>query len=387
MDVWFDSGSTWSAVCRERPELNWPADLYMEGADQFRGWFQSSLLTSVATQGVAPYKGVLCHGWVVDEQGKQMHKSAGNGVEPSEIIRDYGADIVRLWVASSDYTVDVRAGKNIFKQLSEAYRKMRNTARFMLGNIGDFNPAMDMVAEDQLFEIDRWALKSCNSLTANVRAAYDNYDFSRAYHAIYNFCVIDMSNFYMDVIKDRLYCADEHARRCAQTALYRILVDFTKLVAPILCFTAQEIWSYIPKLEGMQEYVCWERMPEAKSDEDAAFDAKWAKIIAVRDDVKKVLEQARADKTIGSSLEAAVTLYCSDEMYDFLNAIPMDELADLMIVSHVDLVKGEGGVRGLTEGLGMSVAHAAGNKCLRCWKFDTAVGEDGLCPRCAKVLG
>ena len=387
MDVWFDSGSTWSAVCRERPELDWPADLYMEGADQFRGWFQSSLLTSVATQGVAPYKGVLCHGWVVDEQGKQMHKSAGNGVEPSEIIRDYGADIVRLWVASSDYTVDVRAGKNIFKQLSEAYRKMRNTARFMLGNIGDFNPATDMVAEDQLFEIDRWALKSCNSLTANVRAAYDNYDFSRAYHAIYNFCVIDMSNFYMDVIKDRLYCADEHARRCAQTALYRILVDFTKLVAPILCFTAQEIWSYIPKLEGMQEYVCWERMPEAKSDEDAAFDAKWAKIIAVRDDVKKVLEQARADKTIGSSLEAAVTLYCSDEMYDFLNAIPMDELADLMIVSHVDLVKGEGGVKGLTEGLGMSVAHAAGNKCLRCWKFDTAVGEDGLCPRCAKVLG
>ncbi len=387
MDVWFDSGSTWSAVCRERPELNWPADLYMEGADQFRGWFQSSLLTSVATQGVAPYKGVLCHGWVVDEQGKQMHKSAGNGVEPSEIIRDYGADIVRLWVASSDYTVDVRAGKNIFKQLSEAYRKMRNTARFMLGNIGDFNPATDMVAEDQLFEIDRWALKSCNSLTANVRAAYDNYDFSRAYHAIYNFCVIDMSNFYMDVIKDRLYCADEHARRCAQTALYRILVDFTKLVAPILCFTAQEIWSYIPKLEGMQEYVCWERMPEAKSDEDAAFDAKWAKIIAVRDDVKKVLEQARADKIIGSSLEAAVTLYCSDEMYDFLNAIPMDELADLMIVSHVDLVKGEGGVKGLTEGLGMSVAHAAGNKCLRCWKFDTAVGEDGLCPRCAKVLG
>ena len=387
MDVWFDSGSTWSAVCRERPELNWPADLYMEGADQFRGWFQSSLLTSVATQGVAPYKGVLCHGWVVDEQGKQMHKSAGNGVEPSEIIRDYGADIVRLWVASSDYTVDVRAGKNIFKQLSEAYRKMRNTARFMLGNIGDFNPATDMVAEDQLFEIDRWALKSCNSLTANVRAAYDNYDFSRAYHAIYNFCVIDMSNFYMDVIKDRLYCADEHARRCAQTTLYRILVDFTKLVAPILCFTAQEIWSYIPKLEGMQEYVCWERMPEAKSDEDAAFDAKWAKIIAVRDDVKKVLEQARADKVIGSALEAGLTLYCSKEVYDFLNAIPMDELADLMIVSHVDLVKGEGGVKGLTEGLGMSVAHAAGNKCLRCWKFDTAVGEDGLCPRCAKVLG
>ena len=387
MDVWFDSGSTWSAVCRERPELRWPVDMYMEGADQFRGWFQSSLLTSVATQGVAPYREVLCHGWVVDAQGKQMHKSAGNGMEPSEIIRDYGADIIRLWVASSDYTVDVRAGKEIFRQLSEAYRKMRNTARFMLGNINDFDPAKDMVAEDQLFEIDRWALEACNKLTANLRDAYDHYDFSRAYHALYNFCVIDMSNFYMDVIKDRLYCADDHARRCAQSALYRILVDFTKLLAPILCFTSQEIWSYIPKLPGMKDYVVFEQMPEAKAAADEAFEAKWDRIMAIRDDVKKVLEQARADKTIGSSLEAAVTLYCSDEMYDFLNAIPMDELADLMIVSHVDLVKGEGGVRGLTEGLGMSVAHAAGNKCLRCWKFDTAVGEDGLCPRCAKVLG
>ena len=387
MDVWFDSGSTWSAVCRERPELRWPVDMYMEGADQFRGWFQSSLLTSVATQGVAPYREVLCHGWVVDAQGKQMHKSAGNGMEPSEIIRDYGADIIRLWVASSDYTVDVRAGKEIFRQLSEAYRKMRNTARFMLGNISDFDPAKDMVDDDQLFEIDRWALEACNKLTATMRDAYEHYDFSRAYHALYNFCVIDMSNFYMDVIKDRLYCADDHARRCAQTALYRILVDFTKLLAPILCFTSQEIWSYIPKLDGMKDYVVFEQMPEAKAAADEAFEAKWDRIMAIRDDVKKVLEQARADKVIGSALEAGLTLYCSKEVYDFLNAIPMDELADLMIVSHVDLVKGEGGVKGLTEGLGMSVAHAAGNKCLRCWKFDTAVGEDGLCPRCAKVLG
>ena len=386
MDVWFDSGSTWSAVCRERPELRWPVDMYMEGADQFRGWFQSSLLTCVATQGIAPYKEVLCHGWVVDEKGKQMHKSAGNGVEPSEIIRDYGADIIRLWVASSDYTVDVRAGKEIFRQLSEAYRKMRNTARFMLGNINDFDPAKDMVADDQLFEIDRWALEACNKLTANLRDAYDHYDFSRAYHALYNFCVIDMSNFYMDVIKDRLYCADDHARRCAQTALYRILVDFTKLLAPILCFTSQEIWSYVPKLPGMKDYVVFEQMPEAKPAADDAFTAKWDRIMAIRDDVKKVLEQARADKVIGSALEAGLTLYCSKEVYDFLNAIPMDELADLFIVSHVDLVEGEGGVKGLVEGLGVSAAHAAGNKCLRCWKYETTVGEDGLCPRCAKVL-
>ena len=386
MDVWFDSGSTWSAVCRERPELRWPVDMYMEGADQFRGWFQSSLLTSVATQGVAPYREVLCHGWVVDAQGKQMHKSAGNGMEPSEIIRDYGADIIRLWVASSDYTVDVRAGKEIFRQLSEAYRKMRNTARFMLGNISDFDPAKDMVDDDQLFEIDRWALEACNKLTATMRDAYEHYDFSRAYHALYNFCVIDMSNFYMDVIKDRLYCADDHARRCAQTALYRILVDFTKLLAPILCFTSQEIWSYIPKLGGMKDYVVFEQMPEAKAAADEAFEAKWDRIMAIRDDVKKVLEQARADKVIGSALEAGLTLYCSKEVYDFLNAIPMDELADLFIVSHVDLVEGEGGVKGLVEGLGVSAAHAAGNKCLRCWKYETTVGEDGLCPRCAKVL-
>ena len=386
MDVWFDSGSTWSAVCRERPELRWPVDMYMEGADQFRGWFQSSLLTSVATQGVAPYREVLCHGWVVDAQGKQMHKSAGNGMEPSEIIRDYGADIIRLWVASSDYTVDVRAGKEIFRQLSEAYRKMRNTARFMLGNISDFDPAKDMVDDDQLFEIDRWALEACNKLTATMRDAYEHYDFSRAYHALYNFCVIDMSNFYMDVIKDRLYCADDHARRCAQTALSRILVDFTKLLAPILCFTSQEIWSYIPKLDGMKDYVVFEQMPEAKAAADEAFEAKWDRIMAIRDDVKKVLEQARADKVIGSALEAGLTLYCSKEVYDFLNAIPMDELADLFIVSHVDLVEGEGGVKGLVEGLGVSAAHAAGNKCLRCWKYETTVGEDGLCPRCAKVL-
>ena len=386
MDVWFDSGSTWSAVCRERPELCWPVDMYMEGADQFRGWFQSSLLTSVATQGVAPYREVLCHGWVVDAQGKQMHKSAGNGMEPSEIIRDYGADIIRLWVASSDYTVDVRAGKEIFRQLSEAYRKMRNTARFMLGNINDFDPAKDMVDDDQLFEIDRWALEACNKLTATMRDAYEHYDFSRAYHALYNFCVIDMSNFYMDVIKDRLYCADDHSRRCAQTALYRILVDFTKLLAPILCFTSQEIWSYIPKLDGMKDYVVFEQMPEAKAAADEAFEAKWDRIMAIRDDVKKVLEQARADKVIGSALEAGLTLYCSKEVYDFLNAIPMDELADLFIVSHVDLVEGEGGVKGLVEGLGVSAAHAAGNKCLRCWKYETTVGEDGLCPRCAKVL-
>ena len=391
MDVWFDSGSTWSAVCRERPELRWPVDMYMEGADQFRGWFQSSLLTCVATQGIAPYKEVLCHGWVVDEQGKQMHKSAGNGVEPSEIIKDYGADIIRLWVASSDYTVDVRAGKNIFKQLSEAYRKIRNTARFILGNLDGFDPNTDCVADDQLQEIDRWALAALDDLMVNTSAGYAVYDFNKVYHAVYNFCVVAMSNFYLDVTKDRLYCTNGAGRKAAQTTMYKILVALDKIIAPILCFTSQEIWDFMPKTEGMNKYVVFEEMPKAgQYAADEAFKAKWAQLIAVRDEVKKVLEQARAEKVIGASLEAAVTLYCNDTVYSLLNSIPMDELADLMIVSQVELVKGEGGAASAVEGLGVAAAHATGEKCERCWKYSSSIGSHAahptLCARCASVV-
>ena len=232
MDVWFDSGSTHAAVLEERPELKFPADMYMEGGDQFRGWFQSSLLTSVASKGCAPYKSVLCHGWVVDEQGKQMHKSAGNGVEPSEIIKDYGADIIRLWVASSDYTVDVRAGKNIFKQLSEAYRKIRNTAASFWQPRRFRYPNTDCVADDQLQEIDRWALAALDDLIVNAHNGYAVYDFNKVYHAVYNFCVVAMSNFYLDVTKDRLYCTNGAARRAAQTTMYKILVALDKIIDP-----------------------------------------------------------------------------------------------------------------------------------------------------------
>ena len=391
MDVWFDSGSTHAAVLEERPELRFPADMYMEGGDQFRGWFQSSLLTSVASKGCAPYKSVLCHGWVVDEQGKQMHKSAGNGVEPSEIIKDYGADIIRLWVASSDYTVDVRAGKNIFKQLSEAYRKIRNTARFILGNLDGFDPNTDCVADDQLQDIDRWALAALDDLIANTNAGYAVYDFNKVYHAVYNFCVVAMSNFYLDVTKDRLYCTNGTARKAAQTTMYKILVALDKIIAPILCFTSQEIWDFMPKTEGMNKYVVFEQMPKAgQYAADDAFKAKWAQLIAVRDEVKKVLEQARAEKLIGASLEASVTLYCSDAVYDLLNSIPMDELADLMIVSHVELVKGEGGAASAVEGLGVAAAHATGDKCERCWKYSASIGSHPahptLCARCASVV-
>ncbi|MCI2046725.1 MAG: isoleucine--tRNA ligase [Faecalibacterium sp.] len=388
MDVWFDSGSTHLAVLEERPELAWPADLYMEGADQFRGWFQSSLLTSVAARGVAPYKGVLCHGWVVDEQGKQMHKSAGNGMSPDEITKDYGADIIRLWVASSDYTVDVRAGKNIFKQLSEAYRKVRNTARFILGNLDGFNPDTDAVPEEQLFEIDRWALAALDHLVAEAEEGYEAYNFSKVYHAVYNFCVVDLSNFYLDVIKDRLYCTSGTGRKAAQTAMYEILVALDKIIAPILCFTSQEIWDYMPKRKGMQQYVVFEQMPKAgKYTADAAFEAKWAKIMAVRDEVKKVLEQARADKTIGASLEAGIKLYCTGDTFAVLNAIPMDELADLMIVSRAELAEGKGGTESAVEGLGIEVYRAEGAKCERCWKYTADVGKNEkyptLCARCA----
>ena len=391
MDVWFDSGSTHAAVLEERPELSFPADMYMEGGDQFRGWFQSSLLTSVAAKGCAPYKSVLCHGWVVDEQGKQMHKSAGNGVEPSEIIKDYGADIIRLWVASSDYTVDVRAGKNIFKQLSEAYRKIRNTARFILGNLDGFDPNTDCVADDQLQEIDRWALAALDDLIVNAKAGYDVYDFNKVYHAVYNFCVVAMSNFYLDVTKDRLYCTNGVGRKAAQTTMYKILVALDKIIAPILCFTSQEIWDFLPKTEGMNKYVVFEAMPKAgQYAADDAFKTKWAQLIAVRDEVKKVLEQARAEKTIGASLEASVTLYCNDAVYDLLNSIPMDELADLMIVSHVELVKGEGGSASAVEGLGVAAAHATGEKCERCWKYSADIGTHAahptLCARCASVV-
>ena len=385
MDVWFDSGSTHFASM-ERTQGFWPATMYLEGLDQYRGWFQSSLLTAVGALGRgAPFKECVTHGWTVDGQGRAMHKSLGNGVDPAEVFNKYGADLLRLWAGSSDYHVDVRCSDEIFKQLSQNYLKFRNTAKFCLDNLTDFDPDT-LVAPEDMLALDRWAMTRLNALIAKAFTAYDNYEFHVVSHAVNDFCVVELSSFYLDIIKDRLYCADDHARRCAQTALYRILVDFTKLLAPILCFTSQEIWSYVPKLPGMKDYVVFEQMPEAKPAADDAFTAKWDRIMAIRDDVKKVLEQARADKVIGSALEAGLTLYCSKEVYDFLNAIPMDELADLFIVSHVELVEGEGGVKGLVEGLGVSAAHAVGNKCLRCWKYDTSVGEDGLCPRCAKVL-
>ena len=394
MDVWFDSGSTHAAVMEERDELGWPADLYMEGADQYRGWFQSSLLTSVACNGKAPYKAVLTHGWVVDGEGKAMHKSLGNAISPNEVIKDYGAEILRLWVASLDYRVDVRLSKDILKQLSEAYRKVRNTARYILGNIHDFDPNKDCVSDDKLHDIDRWAMLRLAQVTAQVRAAYDEFEFHDAFHTIHHFCVVDLSNFYLDVLKDRLYveAADSDDRRAAQTTMYRILNALTRLLAPILAFTSEEIWSFMPHADGDDvRSVMLNEMPKADVvTADAALEEKWNRIHALRDDVQKALEAARTAKVIGGSLDAKVTLFCNAEILPFVKANE-ELLKTVLIVSKLEICEnGVGDLTGDVAGLSVSVAHADGEKCCRCWAYSDTVKTEGeaagLCARCASIL-
>ena len=386
MDVWFDSGSSHAAVLKNRPYLKWPADLYLEGADQYRGWFQSSLLTSVATMGTAPYKAVLTHGWVVDGKGRVMHKSLGNGIDPQEVIDQYGADVLRLWVASSDYHADIRISPDILKQLSEAYRKIRNTARYILGNLNGFNPDENMVSLDELMPIDKWALAKLNILIDKVKEAYDKYEFHIVYHAIHNFCVVDMSNFYLDVLKDRLYTekADSKARRAAQTSIYIILNAMTRMIAPILAYTSDEIWKYMPHSSNEKaEHVIYNEMPEKVDisiDDD--FMAFWDEIHELRDDVKKSLETFIKDKTIKSSLEAKVTLGASGDKLAFLKKAE-NELATAFIVSEVEIVDNS------TE-LEIRIDKAEGEKCERCWVISKTVGENSehptLCSRCCENL-
>ncbi len=388
MDVWFDSGSTHASVLRERKELRFPADLYLEGADQYRGWFQSSLLTSVATTGESPYKTVLTHGWVVDGQGRKMSKSLGNGILPSEVVEQYGADILRLWVASSDYHADIRISKDILKQLSESYRKIRNTARYILSNLYDFDPDKDMVALDELLPIDKWAVYKLKELDKKVRAGYDAYEFHNVYHAIHNFCVIDMSNFYLDVLKDRLYteAADCKERRAAQTAIYIILDAMTRMITPILAYTSDEIWKFMPHASNVnKEHAVYNEMPDVPEvGADAEFIARWDKIHELRDIVKKSIEEAVSNKLIKSSLECSITLACTGEEYDFIKSVE-DELKTAFIVSGVKLVNDES-----VNDLAVTVEKAEGEKCERCWGYSTTVGADAeypcVCARCAGVL-
>ena len=395
MDVWFDSGSSHAAVLMEHPGLQWPADLYLEGADQYRGWFQSSLLTSVAWKGVAPYKAVCTHGWVVDAQGKTMHKSLGNGIAPEEVTDKFGADILRLWVASSDYHSDIRISNDILKQLSEVYRKIRNTARYILGNLYDFNPDTDSVADDQLHELDRWALARMDEVAKECNEGYEEFDFHQVYHAIHNFCTIDLSNFYLDIIKDRLYVEkpDSISRRAAQTAIYRILRDMTLVFAPILAFTCEEIWANLPKSSDHNPEACvFNEMPKGKAgDETAEFMAKWERIRKIRDEVNKALENARNQKTIGKSLEAQVTLKADGELYAFLKENEA-VLEPVFIVSKVVLEQGAvAQTTAETEGLEVTVSKAHGEKCERCWAYSDTVGKDEkhptLCARCAAIIG
>ena len=394
MDVWFDSGSTWAAVAAERPYLKYPADLYLEGGDQYRGWFQSSMLTSIAVNGVAPYKQIATHGWTVDGEGKAMHKSLGNAVSPDEVIKDYGADMLRLWVASADYTQDMRISKDIMKQLSQAYLKIRNTARYMLGNLCDFEPDRDLVPAENLMELDRYALHTFNELAKTARAAYDRYEFHAVYRAVYNFCVVDMSNFYLDIIKDRLYCGAEAERRSAQTALYHILDGMTRLTAPILAFTSDEIWHAMKHAQGVNaESVLFNDMPgdNAAFALDAAARERWAKLVSLRDAVNKALENARNAGVFKKAQDTDVTLSVSESDAAFLAGV---DLASLCIVSKVTVttgaVEGEKSEDCLIP-CTIAVALDESPKCPRCWNHSEHIGADGhhnqLCDRCAAVVG
>lgn len=393
LDGWFDSGSTHFNVLDDKPLLKWPADMYLEGADQYRGWFQSSLLTSIgAGKGSAPYKTVLTHGWVVDGEGKAMHKSLGNAVAAEDVIKKYGADILRLWVASSDYRVDVRVSDAIFKQLCDTYRKIRNTARIILADLGspesDFDPNRDMVPMEKLHDIDKWLLSRLNKMVATVNEAYNRYEFHIIYHEIANFCTTELSKLYVDITKDRLYVEkkDSLTRRAAQTTMYMALSALTRLLAPLLAYTSEEIWMSMPHTENEDpRSVLLNDMPVY--DEKFNFDqieARYNKIFEMRDEVMKALEEARTDKRIGKSLDAAVTIYTSDnDKYNLLDSFK-DELADLFIVSSAKIVKDD------TKELLIDVLPADGCKCSRCWKYtedaEKISDDEYLCKRCRAIL-
>jgi isoleucyl-tRNA synthetase len=395
MDVWFDSGSSHEAVLREREELNWPADLYLEGSDQYRGWFNSSLSTAVAVYGTAPYKAVLSHGFALDGEGRKMSKSLGNVVVPQEVIDKLGADILRLWVASVDYQADVRISDAILNQIAEVYRKIRNTFRFLLGNLNGFDPAKDRVPYEQLGELDRYVLAKAAQVVKRVRKAYDDYQFHTVFHAVHNFCVIDLSAFYLDICKDRLYveAPNSSKRRAAQTVMYDCLLNLVKLVAPILPHTADEVWSYIPGVA--EESVQLTDMPEANEQHlgfAADMESKWDAFLAVRDEVLKAMEEARRNKVFGNSVDAKLALYPqTEEVARVLSA--MDDLADLFIVAHVDLHPHGASVpaeAAALEGISVVVAPADGVKCERCRVVKQDVGADSahpsLCKRCATIV-
>ena len=386
LDGWFDSGCTHFVNLEDREGMRWPADLYLEGADQFRGWFQSSLLTAVGAKGQgAPYRGVLTHGWVVDGEGKAMHKSLGNSVLAEDVVKKYGADILRAWVASSDYQVDVRVSDKILGQLGEIYRKIRNTARILLANLGDFDPDNDMLPVSELEDIDKWLIAGANELAARSVKNYDEYDFHGVFHDLANFCTVDLSKLYIDITKDRSYveAPASKTRRAVQTAMYTVLSMITRILAPLLTFTADEIWRAMPHVASEDaRSVLLNDIPTY--DESLTFPeikAHWDHLFELRDDVMKELETARANKLIGKSLEAQLHITASGEQYAVLDSF-RDQLAAIFIVSAVSLESGEGEMK-------VTVEPASGEKCDRCWMFteDGETTEDGhLCARCMETV-
>jgi len=396
LDVWFDSGVSHAAVLEKRDDLGSPCDMYLEGSDQHRGWFHSSLLESVGTRGRAPYRNVLTHGFVVDGEGKKMSKSLGNFVDPQQMVDQYGAEILRLWVAAEDYTLDIRISEEIMKRLVEAYRRIRNTSRYILGNLYDFDCRKDLVPVEDMEEIDRWALHRLQEIIQRVRGAYENYQFHAVYYTLYNFCSVDLSALYLDVLKDRLYTskAASRERRSAQSAMYLILDAMVRLLAPVLVFTAEEIWAHMPSYEGKAESVHMTRFPDIDPRcRDEELGRKWETLIAVRGEVSKAIEMARQQKVVGHSLDSRVAI-CAPEKLQGLLAEYRETMKDLLIVSQVDLVP-EGALSDPYEsteikGLKIEVAKARGVKCERCWNYSETVGNDSdhptICTRCARNL-
>jgi isoleucyl-tRNA synthetase len=394
MDVWFDSGSSHWAVLNSRQDLSWPADLYLEGSDQHRGWFQSSLSIAVAAKGQPPYRAVLTHGMVVDGEGYKMSKSLGNVIAPDEVWDQYGADILRLWVSSADFRADIRISPDILRQLSDVYRRIRNTARFILGNLSDFDPAVDSVPYGQMEELDRWALMQLAKLSRKVRKAYENYDFHIVYQAVHQFCAVDLGGFYLDVLKDRLYCdaPNGRERRSAQTAFLAIIKELVQLIAPILVFTAEEIWDYLPEKarpEKSVHFSTWQELPAQYFDDE--LDRRWDEFLEIRRVASKALELARNEKVIGASNEARLVLYADEAKREVLEAFAED-LRLLFIVSEVEIKPWEEGVNASYSepGLAVDVFRADGEKCQRCWKYFPELSGDSthphVCQRCFAVV-
>ena len=396
LDVWFDSGVSHAAVLKTRKELSWPADMYLEGSDQHRGWFQSSLLTSVGTTGKAPYRTVLTHGFTMDGAGRKMSKSAGNTIAPQDVIDKFGAEVLRLWVSSVDYRDDQRISQEILTHLAEAYRRIRNTCRYLLGNLADFDPDRDAVSDDKLLEIDKWALHRLQQLIGRIGNAYGAFEFHIVFHSLHNFCAVDMSAFYLDVLKDRLYTAKASSveRRSGQTTMYRILSALVRLMAPVLSFTADEVWGYMKESAKTKSvFLADFPRPEEKYI-DTALEARWDKILAVRGEAAKALEALRKDKKIGHSLDAGVTLYAEPALHEFLTKYEKD-LAFIFIVSSVHLAKAadapvDAFTGDVVKGLRITAAPATGVKCGRCWMYQESVGtvkeHPAICARCAKAL-